>query len=116
MAEAATVLADADLPNPETAMSTVNRAMAALGEVVKTRPFTEIKWHARGVGCRQFSTKAGKVCPSPAVDCFDRIPVPRRIDTSPNADLANSMLENACADLSEGEHPVCHSDRSCHRR
>lgn len=44
------------------------------------------------------------------------MPVSWRIGTSPNAELVNSMLENACVSLPEGEHPVYHSDRGCHYR
>lgn len=34
--------------------------------------------------------------------------------TSPNAELANAMLNAAAATLSEGAHPVGHTDRGCH--
>lgn len=64
----------------------------------------------------QFSIPAGKVYLSPVIDCFDGMPVSWRIGTSPDAELANSMLEGACAQLADGEHPVCHSDRGCHYR
>lgn len=64
----------------------------------------------------QFSIPAGKVYLSPIIDCFDGMPVSWRIGTSPNADLANSMLEDACVGLAEGERPICHSDRGCHYR
>lgn len=64
----------------------------------------------------QFSIRAGKVYLSPVIDCFDGMPVSWRIGTHPNAELANSMLEDACRSLHDGEHPVCHSDRGCHYR
>ena len=64
----------------------------------------------------QFSIPAGKVYLSPVIDCFDGMPVSWSIGTSPDAELANSMLEGACAQLADGEHPVCHSDRGCHYR
>ncbi|WP_343749986.1 IS3 family transposase, partial [Bifidobacterium pullorum] len=38
------------------------------------------------------------------------------IGTSPNAELANRMLRDACATLGDGERPVIHSDRGCHYR
>lgn len=52
-----------------------------------------------------------KVHLSPVVDCFDGMVAAWSIGTSPNAELANSSLERACARLSEGEAPVIHSDR-----
>ena len=44
----------------------------------------------------QFSIPAGKVYLSPVIDCFDGMPVAWSIGESPNAELANSMLEEAC--------------------
>ena len=44
------------------------------------------------------------------------MPVSWKIGISPNAALANSMLEEACIHLAAGEHPICHSDRGCHYR
>jgi len=38
------------------------------------------------------------------------------MSTSPNAELANSMLEAACSTLGKGERPRIHSDRGCHYR
>lgn len=64
----------------------------------------------------QFSIPAGKVYLSPVIDCFDGMPVAWSIGESPNAELANSMLEEACGQLADGEHPVCHGDRGCHYR
>lgn len=64
----------------------------------------------------QFAIPSGKVYLSPIVDCFDGMPVSWRIGTSPDADMANSMLDDACSALEEGEHPVCHSDRGAHYR
>ena len=57
-----------------------------------------------------------KVYLSPIVDLYDAKPVAWSIGTSPNAELANSSLEKACASLPEGKHPFCHSDRGCHYR
>lgn len=64
----------------------------------------------------EFSIPAGKVCLSPVVDCYDGMPVAWTIGTSPNAELANRMLRDACATLGDGERPVIHSDRGCHYR
>ena len=64
----------------------------------------------------EFSIPAGKVYLSPVIDCYDGMPVAWTIGTSPNAELANRMLRDACSTLGDGEHPVIHSDRGCHYR
>ena len=64
----------------------------------------------------EFHIPAGKVYLSPVIDCFDGMAVSWRMSTSPNAELANSMLEAACSTLGEGERPRIHSDRGCHYR
>lgn len=64
----------------------------------------------------EFSIKAGKVYLSPIIDCFDGMPVVWSIGTSPNAELANSMLKSAIVTLEPDEKPVVHSDRGCHYR
>ncbi|WP_236034598.1 IS3 family transposase [Bifidobacterium saguinibicoloris] len=64
----------------------------------------------------EFSIPAGKVYLSPVIDCFDGMPVAWTIGASPNAALANGMLETACATLRPGETPVIHSDRGCRYR
>lgn len=64
----------------------------------------------------EFSITAGKAYLSPIIDCFDGFPVAWRIGTSPNADIANSMLDDACGSLKPTEHPICHSDRGGHYR
>lgn len=53
---------------------------------------------------------------SPVVDLFDGKPVAWSISPRPDAALANSSLEAACAQLGEGERPFCHSDGGCHYR
>ena len=58
----------------------------------------------------EFSIPAGKVYLSPVIDCYDGMPVAWTIGTSPNAALANGMLESACATLRPGETPIIHSD------
>ena len=57
-----------------------------------------------------------KVYLSPVVDLFDGRPVAWSVGMRPDAALANSSLEAACATLRDGERPFCHSDRGCHYR
>lgn len=57
-----------------------------------------------------------KVYLSPVIDLFDGRPVAWSIGLRPDAALANSSLEAACATLRDGERPWCHSDRGCHYR
>ena len=64
----------------------------------------------------EFALPAGKVYLSPMVDCFDGCIVSWTIGTSPNAELANTMLDEAIAQLSKDEHPIVHSDRGGHYR
>jgi len=64
----------------------------------------------------EFSIPAGKAYLSPVIDCYDGMPVAWTIGTSPNAELANGMLADACSTLKDGEKPIIHSDRGCHYR
>lgn len=64
----------------------------------------------------EFAIPAGKVYLSPIVDCFDGMAVSWTIGTSPNAEMANSMLRNAISTLDEDEKPLIHSDRGGHYR
>ena len=64
----------------------------------------------------EFHIPAGKVYLSPAIDCFDGLPVSWTIGTSPNAELANTMLDQVISTTPEGCHPIIHSDRGCHYR
>jgi putative transposase len=64
----------------------------------------------------EFAIPAGKVYLSPIVDCFDGLLVSWTIGTSPNADLANRMLEIATDKLARNERPIIHSDRGFHYR
>ena len=64
----------------------------------------------------EFALPAGKVYLSPVIDCFDGLVQSWTIGTSPNAQLVNSMLEKALANLRPDEHPIIHSDRGCHYR
>lgn len=64
----------------------------------------------------EFAIPAGKVYLSPIIDCFDGLPVSWTIGTSPDANLANSMLDQAISLLKPDEHPLIHSDRGSHCR
>lgn len=64
----------------------------------------------------EFRIPAGKIYLSPIIDCFDGLPVSWSIGTSPDADLVNTMLDEAIALLNENERPILHSDRGCHYR
>jgi len=64
----------------------------------------------------QFALPGLRCYLSPVIDCFDGRVVAWTCGTSPSAELANSMLRQACATLGEGEHPVTHSDCGCHYR
>ena len=64
----------------------------------------------------EFSIPAGKIYLSPIIDCFDGLAVSWSIGTSPSADLANGMLDEAISLLKENEHPIVHSDRGAHYR
>ena len=64
----------------------------------------------------EFSIPAGKVYLSPLVDCYDGMVISWSIGTSPNAELANSMLKNGIIALGDGKKPIVHSDRGCHYR
>ena len=66
----------------------------------------------------QFSVPAGKPCLWPVLDCFDGSIVSWTTSTSPNAEMANSMLEAAIRLTGPGEraHLVVHSDCGCHYR
>ena len=64
----------------------------------------------------EFHIPAGKVYLSPIIDCFDGLVVSWTIGASPDAELVNTMLDDAIRNLTEGEHPIVHSDRGCHVR
>lgn len=44
------------------------------------------------------------------------MPVSWTIGTAPNAELVNSMLDEAILSLNDEEHPIIHSDRGVHYR
>jgi transposase InsO family protein/transposase-like protein len=64
----------------------------------------------------EFKIDGRKCYLSPVIDCFDGMVVAWRIGTSPNAELATSMLLDALSKLSPSEKPVIHSDRGWHYR
>lgn len=64
----------------------------------------------------EFHIPAGKVYLSPIIDCSDGLPVSWTIGTAPNAELVNSMLDEAILSLKDGEHPIIHSDRGAYYR
>lgn len=64
----------------------------------------------------EFGLSDGKVYLSPMIDCFDGMPVTWTIGTSPDADLVNTMLDQAIAVLPPDAKPIVHSDRGCHYR
>lgn len=64
----------------------------------------------------EFRIPAGKVYLSPMIDCFDGAIVTWTISTSPNAELVNTMLDNALLTLQEEEKPLIHTDRGAHYR
>ena len=72
-----------------------------------------IKWLS---DLTEFPPPAGKVYLSPMIDCFDGLVVSWSIGTSPDAELVDSMLDNAISTLIEDERPVVHTDRGSHYR
>lgn len=64
----------------------------------------------------EFAIPPGKVYLSPMIDCFDGLVVSWSISPIPNAELVNTMLDEAINTLSSGEAPTVHSDRGCHYR
>lgn len=64
----------------------------------------------------EFPIRAGKIYLSPIIDCFDGMPVTWTIGTSPDAELVNTMIQNAISGLAPDEKPIIHSDRGCHYR
>ncbi len=64
----------------------------------------------------EFHIPAGKIYLSPIIDCFDGLVVSWTIGTAPNANLVNTMLDNAISTLKPNEYPIIHSDRGAHYR
>lgn len=64
----------------------------------------------------EFHIPAGKIYLSPIIDCFDGLPVSWTIGIHPNAELVNTMLDEAIITLKDNEKPLVHSDRGAHYR
>lgn len=65
----------------------------------------------------EFQIPAGKVYLSPVIDCFDGLVVSWTIETRPDSDLVNNMLDADIAAVATQESkPVIHSDRGAHYR
>lgn len=64
----------------------------------------------------EFHIPSGKVYLSPIIDCHGGYIVSWTTGTSPNADLANTMLEKGIETLKDGENPIIHNDRGSHYR
>lgn len=62
----------------------------------------------------EFHIPAGKIYLSPLIGCFDGLPVAWTIGTRPDAELVNTMLDNATPLLKLDEKPIVHSDRGAH--
>ena len=65
----------------------------------------------------EFQIPAGKVYLSPLIDCFDGQVVSWSIGTRPDAELVNTMLDEAIETIPrDSDRPVVHSDRGAHYR
>lgn len=64
----------------------------------------------------EFHIPTGKIYLSPMIDCFDGAVVSWTISTSPNAELVNTMLDQAMQTLQESDKTIIHTDRGAHYR
>ena len=64
----------------------------------------------------EFALPCGKFYLSSIIDCFDGMVVSWTAGSRPNADLVNTMLDQALVNLPAGHRPILHSDRGCHYR
>jgi transposase InsO family protein/transposase-like protein len=64
----------------------------------------------------EFRIPAGKVYLSPIIDCFDGLVVSWTISARPDAELVNTMLDEAVDTLVDNQRPIVHSDRGAHYR
>ena len=65
----------------------------------------------------EFHIPAGKVYLSPMIDCFDGLVVSWTLETRPDAELVNAMLDTAIESVTSSDSkPVVHSDRGAHYR
>ncbi len=64
----------------------------------------------------EFAILVGKVYFSSILDCFDGMIPSWKSGTVPDANLVNSMLDDAINILNDNEHSLVHTDRGCHYR
>lgn len=64
----------------------------------------------------EFAIPTGKINLSPVIDYFDGSVIDWTPGVTPDAVLANGMLDKDIELLKENEHPIIHSDRGCHYR
>jgi len=64
----------------------------------------------------EFALPCGKIYLSPIIDSFDGVVVSWTAGGSPNAELANTMLDQAITHLPEDARLIIHSDRGYHYR
>lgn len=64
----------------------------------------------------EFAIPAGKIYLSAIIDCFDGLLVTWRIDTSPDSNLVNTMLDSAIQQLQPDERSIVYSGRGVHYR
>jgi len=84
-------------------------------ENIVNRDFHAAKPNAKWLtDLTEFHIPAGKVYLSSLIDCFDGLTVAWTIGTSPDANLANTMLDEAIRTLKKDEQPIVHSDREGH--
>ena len=87
---------------------TIERLKCEIRKLKLEKDVPNVKWVT---DITEFSIPAGKVYLSPIIDCFDGLVVSWSIGTSPDADLVNSMLDQATKTLKDEEYPILHSDR-----
>jgi putative transposase len=62
-----------------------------------------------------FQIPASKIYLSPMIDCFDSLVVSSIIGTRPDADLVNTMLDDAIEKVANSpDRPIVHSNRGRH--
>lgn len=64
----------------------------------------------------KFQLPTGKVRGLPVLDCFDGKIVNCSLRPHPDAELVNTMLDNAVETLNTGERPMIYDDRGGHYR
>lgn len=94
--------------------SLLKREGIIISEKIVRKIMKEERLVVRAIKQKKYSSYLGEI--SPIIDCFDGMPVSWTVGTSPNAELVNTMLDNAISLLKEDEHPIVHSDRGCHYR